>query len=177
MWTSDGKPNKDPAYRSSQTAKLEQSNKFVKEISNRAQSFPFYKSMGEVEPLVVQKYAVGNQYKDHYDWYFPRPGMRGNRESTFFVYIEGEFTFYSKSLYHFIFKSPNISHHIHPLSPFILWPTPTHNLTHSQQQTALEAELTFPAWNHQQAQQRKQNGVSISIATVQSKMALHSNRY
>lgn len=90
MWTSDGKPNKDPNYRSSQTAKLEQSHKLVKLVSDRAQSLPFYKSKGEIEPLVVQKYELGNQYKDHYDWYFPGPGMHGNRESTFFVYIEGK---------------------------------------------------------------------------------------
>ena len=58
-------------------------------IEDRARAFPGYDSTGGIKPLVVQRYGVTNQYKDHYDWFPDGPYIDGKDiESTFFVYIK-----------------------------------------------------------------------------------------
>jgi prolyl 4-hydroxylase len=74
------------------TASLGHDHQLVSLVTSRARAFPFYHSTGLIKPLVVQKYALGNQYKDHYDWFFDSPTLDGNIESTFFVYIEANCT-------------------------------------------------------------------------------------
>lgn len=62
-------------------------------IEERARAFPYYTSKeGIFKPLVVQRYGVNNQYKDHYDWFHDGPSVEGNYESTFFVYIQANCT-------------------------------------------------------------------------------------
>lgn len=92
LWPHSGQVSKDKSYRSSVTASLGLEHKLVAEISARARSFPFYQTEGRIKPLVVQKYALGNQYKNHYDWFFDAPTLDGNIESTFFVSIEAKCT-------------------------------------------------------------------------------------
>jgi len=67
------KVSHDTTYRSSLTATLPYTP-IVQKITSRAQSFPFYSSSAnsnekekKIKPLVVQKYGLGKQYKDHYD--------------------------------------------------------------------------------------------------------------
>lgn len=81
----------DPDYRSSVTASLER-EELISCIEARARSFPGYDSTGSIKPLVVQRYGVSNQYKDHYDWFPEGPYIDGNIESTFFVYIQANCT-------------------------------------------------------------------------------------
>jgi prolyl 4-hydroxylase len=92
LWSDDGTiVDVDPTYRSSVTAKLERQDA-VRCIEERARSFPAYDSTGLIKPLVVQRYGVTNQYKDHYDWFPDGPYIDGNIESTFFVYIQANCT-------------------------------------------------------------------------------------
>jgi prolyl 4-hydroxylase len=92
LWSDDGTiVDVDPTYRSSVTAKLERQD-VVRCIEERARSFPAYDSTGLIKPLVVQRYGVTNQYKDHYDWFPDGPYIDGNIESTFFVYIQANCT-------------------------------------------------------------------------------------
>ncbi|RDW62122.1 hypothetical protein BP6252_11555 [Coleophoma cylindrospora] len=91
LWSDDGKVKVDPTYRSSVTATLSR-DKVIEDIEERARTFPGYDSSGLIKPLVVQKYQLGNQYKDHYDWFHNGPTIGGNIESTFFVYIEANCT-------------------------------------------------------------------------------------
>jgi len=82
----------DPSYRSSHTATLDRSE-VVQCVEARAKTFPGYSSKtGLIKPLVVQRYNIANQYKDHYDWYPEGPYIDGNIESTFFVYIQANCT-------------------------------------------------------------------------------------
>ena len=82
----------DPNYRSSSTATLGQDT-LIQCLESRARAFPAYTSTkGSIKPLVVQRYGISNQYKDHYDWYPEGPYIDGNIESTFFVYIQANCT-------------------------------------------------------------------------------------
>ena len=81
----------DPNYRSSSTATLPRDS-IVQCVEERARNFPAYTSAGLIKPLVVQRYGISNQYKDHYDWYPDGPYIDGNIESTFFVYIQANCT-------------------------------------------------------------------------------------
>jgi prolyl 4-hydroxylase len=81
----------DPNYRSSSTATLGRDS-VVQCVEERARHFPAYTSTGLIKPLVVQRYGISNQYKDHYDWYPDGPYIDGNIESTFFVYIQANCT-------------------------------------------------------------------------------------
>lgn len=83
----------DSTYRSSDTATLDR-DKVIEDIEARARAFPPYQSQssGLIKPLVVQKYGLAGQYKDHYDWFLNDPSLTGNIESTFFVYIEANCT-------------------------------------------------------------------------------------
>jgi len=92
LWSDDGTiVDVDPTYRSSVTAKLGRQD-VVRCIEERARSFPAYDSTGLIKPLVVQRYGVTSQYKDHYDWFPDGPYIDGNIESTFFVYIQANCT-------------------------------------------------------------------------------------
>ncbi|EXJ73578.1 uncharacterized protein A1O5_03339 [Cladophialophora psammophila CBS 110553] len=91
LWTDEGKVHRDSAYRSSTTAKLPK-DEIIKEIEDRARAFPFYKAVGEFQPLVVQNYGIAGQYRDHYDWYGDANAVGGNVASTFFVYIHANCT-------------------------------------------------------------------------------------
>jgi len=91
LWSDDGKLDIDPSYRSSVTATLGR-DKVIEKIEDRAKAFPGYDSSGLIKPLVVQKYELGNQYRDHYDWFHNSQSIGGNIESTFFVYIEANCT-------------------------------------------------------------------------------------
>lgn len=70
LYSDDGTLSHDTTYRSSLTATLPLSP-IVKQVEARAKSFSFHsKEKGEekkIKPLVVQKYGLGKQYKDHYD--------------------------------------------------------------------------------------------------------------
>jgi prolyl 4-hydroxylase len=81
----------DPTYRSSTTATLPR-DAVIECIEERARNFPGYDSTGFIKPLVVQRYGISNQYKDHYDWFPEGPYIDGNIESTFFVYIQANCT-------------------------------------------------------------------------------------
>ncbi|CZR64925.1 uncharacterized protein PAC_14825 [Phialocephala subalpina] len=94
LYSDDGTLSHDSSYRSSLTATLPLSP-IVKAVEARAKSFSFYNPNQEekkIKPLVVQKYGLGKQYKDHYDWFLPHPSLTGNIESTFFVYISANCT-------------------------------------------------------------------------------------
>ena len=86
LWDDDGKPHRDKAYRSSMTAKLPKDN-VISNIESRARGFPFYKEVGDFQPMVVQNYGTAGQYRDHFDWYNDAHAVGGNVASTFFVYI------------------------------------------------------------------------------------------
>jgi len=87
LYSDDGKiVDVDPNYRSSMTASLERET-LISCIEERARAFPGYDSTGFIKPLVVQRYGVSNQYKDHYDWFPEGPYIDGNIESTFFLCI------------------------------------------------------------------------------------------
>ncbi|KAJ9133729.1 Prolyl 4-hydroxylase [Pleurostoma richardsiae] len=92
LWDDQGKPHMDKAYRSSTTAKLPRGDSVVRRIENRARSMPFYKAVGDFQPMVVQNYGVAGQYRDHYDWYDDAHAVGGNVASTFFVYIHANCT-------------------------------------------------------------------------------------
>ncbi|KAH8804494.1 putative prolyl 4-hydroxylase alpha subunit [Xylogone sp. PMI_703] len=93
LWSDDGRVvDVDPNYRSSQTASLAR-DQVIRCIEERARAFPYYSSKeGLIKPLVVQRYGISNQYKDHYDWFPDGPYIDGNIESTFFVYIQANCT-------------------------------------------------------------------------------------
>jgi prolyl 4-hydroxylase len=64
-------------------------------VEDRASAFQGFGLAGELEPLKVLKYEVGGHYNHHHDS-FPdktaRESMEGNRESTFFVFLEADCT-------------------------------------------------------------------------------------
>jgi prolyl 4-hydroxylase len=64
----------------------------VKQVEDRARTFPAYKTIGSIKPMVVQKYVIAQQYRDHYDWFDDGPVIGGNIYSTFFVYIHANCT-------------------------------------------------------------------------------------
>ncbi|KAF8858529.1 hypothetical protein BDZ45DRAFT_396271 [Acephala macrosclerotiorum] len=122
LYSDDGTLSHDTTYRSSLTATLPPSL-IVREVEKRARSFDFYsKDNGEekkIKPLVVQKYGLGKQYKDHYDWFLPHPSLTGNIESTFFVYISANCTGGGTNFPRLRLQPPS-SHHPsshHPSSP------------------------------------------------------------
>jgi len=92
MFDNDGKLSIDKAYRRSMTAKLDRNDDVIKRIENRAQSFSFYKRVGDFQPIVVQNYGIAGQYRDHYDWFDNTQALGGNIASTFFVYISSNCT-------------------------------------------------------------------------------------
>jgi prolyl 4-hydroxylase len=61
-------------------------------IEARARALPFYKPLGDFQPLVVQNYGISGVYRDHYDWYDDAHAVGGNVASTFFVYIHANCT-------------------------------------------------------------------------------------
>ena len=91
MWSGDGGSVADSTYRSSTTASLPRED-IVRCMEERARSFPAWDSLGFFMPLLVQRYGISNQYKDHYDWFPGFPDIEGNHESTFFVYIQANCT-------------------------------------------------------------------------------------
>lgn len=66
MWDNDGKPHVDKAYRRSKTARLD-NDRVIEKIQARAQALPFYKTLGNFMPLVVQSYDIAGVYRDHFD--------------------------------------------------------------------------------------------------------------
>jgi prolyl 4-hydroxylase len=86
LWDDSGKPHRDHACRSSMTAKLPKGN-VIERIEARARAFPFYKRVGDFQPMVVQNNGVEGQYRDHFDWYDDAHAVGGNVASTFFVYV------------------------------------------------------------------------------------------
>ncbi|KAH8680646.1 hypothetical protein BX600DRAFT_444849 [Xylariales sp. PMI_506] len=91
LWTDEGTPRVDKAYRKSMTARLDR-DEVSQRIEARARSMPFYKPLGDFQPLVVQNYGVAGVYRDHYDWYDDAHAVGGNVASTFFVYIHANCT-------------------------------------------------------------------------------------
>lgn len=86
-------PNGDEAFRTSETCDLNHSDAFVAEIDDKICCFadidPKYG-----EPLQGQRYAVGQEFKAHNDWFTPdSEGWRqycqesGQRSWTFMIYL------------------------------------------------------------------------------------------
>ncbi|KUJ16391.1 uncharacterized protein LY89DRAFT_82751 [Mollisia scopiformis] len=91
LYSDSGTRSQDSSYRSSLTATLP-SSPIVKTVEQRARSLPFFAPSVKIKPLVVQKYGLGKEYKDHYDWFLPNPTLSGNIPSTIFVYISANRT-------------------------------------------------------------------------------------
>lgn len=67
----------------------------VQAIEARAKTFQGFGNVGVVEPLKVLRYELGGHYEHHHDS-FPEDAaqhsMEGNRQSTFFVYLDADCT-------------------------------------------------------------------------------------
>jgi prolyl 4-hydroxylase len=90
IFENDGYEAINISARDSASFELPKDDKISQCIKKRALNFQGHAKFLAIEPLKLQRYEQFGHYVHHYDWFDDLAMSKGNRASTFMVYVEAD---------------------------------------------------------------------------------------